>query len=111
MADITMDGVELMHGKDVIGHNEGWDSHTMRLFRILSGGHSPHHQHDWEHINYVTKGRGQLQIGEKINELAVGDFALVPSNIKHQFSNPNDEPFEFICIVPIRGAYPAKDDK
>jgi len=33
------------------------------------------------------------------------DFAFVPPNIEHQFSNPNDEDFEFICIVPNRGEY------
>ena len=33
------------------------------------------------------------------------DFAFVPANIEHQYSNPYDKDFEFICIVPNRGEY------
>ncbi len=41
MSAITMDGVEQMQGNNVIGAPEGWDSHAMRLFRLLPGGHAP----------------------------------------------------------------------
>lgn len=89
----------------VISKNEGWKDNTMRVFRLEPGGHSPRHSHDWEHINYVISGRGKLRLGEQIFELAEKDFAFVPENTEHQFQNPFDEPFEFICIVPNRGEY------
>ena len=89
---------------NVIGNTQGWENHTLRLFRLAAGGQTPFHQRDWEHVNYVTKGKGTLMIGEQVTELSLGDFAFVPPNTMHQLRNPNDSDFEFICIVPNRGA-------
>ena len=105
MDPVSMDGVKGASRAVVIGPPEGWSDHVMRVFRLEPGGHTPKHQHDWEHINHVLSGRGKLLIGDTLSELSEKDFALVPSNIEHQFTNPYDEPFEFICIVPKRGAY------
>ncbi len=102
---IIMDGVQGAAKFDAIGPEQGWDDHTMRLFTLEPKGFTPHHQHDWEHINYVAKGRLSLTIGDAIHELKTGDFALVPANTMHQFRNPHEDPAEFICIVPNRGAY------
>jgi quercetin dioxygenase-like cupin family protein len=102
--DVEMEGVVSTSKANIIGSEEGWKDHTMRLFRIAPGGNTPHHQHDWPHINYVTKGKGSLTIGDKTHEISEGDYAFVPPDTMHQFRNPNDEDFEFICIVPNRGA-------
>lgn len=104
MDDVSMDGVKDTLKANVIGKPEGWPDHTLRVFRIGPGGNTPHHQHDWEHINYVIKGHGTLRIGDEVHELSEKDFAFVPPNTMHQFSNSSDEDFEFICIVPNRGA-------
>jgi len=105
MAPVVMDGVKGAAKANIIGPDQGWTDHTMRQFRLEPHGYTPHHQHDWEHINYVTRGRGCLQIGDVRHELKQGDYAFVPPNTMHQFSNPHGEAFEFICIVPNRGAY------
>jgi quercetin dioxygenase-like cupin family protein len=105
MEDVQMDGVKGVIKSNVIGPPEEWKDYTLRVFRLEPEGFSPHHQHDWEHINYVIKAKGTLTIGDQVNELSEGDFAFVPPNLKHQFNNPNDSDFEFICIVPNRGAY------
>ena len=105
LQNVKMDGVAETTKANVIGPNEGWKDNTLRVFRIGAGGYTPHHQHDWEHINYVIKGKGTLTIGGETHALKENDFALVPPNTKHQFRNPFDEDFEFICIVPNRGAY------
>lgn len=104
-AEVKMAGVTKTTKANVIGPTEGWKENTLRVFRISSGGSTPHHQHDWEHVNYIIKGKGKLAIGENTFEVSAGDFAYVPPNAKHQFSNPHDDDFEFICIVPNRGAY------
>jgi quercetin dioxygenase-like cupin family protein len=95
-----MDGVRDASGVNVIGPEQGWQSHTMRLFRVEPGGHTPRHEHDWEHINHVVSGRCRLRIGNDIHEFGPKDFAFVLPNTDHQFENPFDEAFEFICIVP-----------
>jgi quercetin dioxygenase-like cupin family protein len=88
-----------------IGKNVGWDGHTMRVFRIAPGGHTPRHQHDWEHVNYIISGKGKLFLDGKEYEVNEKDFAFVPPNTPHQFQNPYDKDFEFICIVPDKGEY------
>lgn len=104
-AAVKMDGVANTTKANVIGPKEGWKENTLRVFRIASGGFTPHHQHDWEHVNYIIKGKGTLTIGDQTIEVVEGDFALVRSNTMHQFRNPFAADFEFICIVPDRGAY------
>ena len=105
MADVQMEGVKGASKANVIGPDDGWRENTMRVFRLTAKGFTPRHQHDWEHVNYVIKGKGQLRIGGEVHELKEKDFAFVPPNAEHQFENPYDEDFEFICIVPDRGAY------
>ncbi len=104
MEEVSMAGVDRIIKSNVIGPSEGWKDYTLRVFRIGPGGYSPHHQHDWEHINYVMKGKGTLTIKDDTIEINEGDFVFVPPNTIHQFKNPFDEEFEFICIVPNRGA-------
>jgi len=104
MSPVKMEGVLDTVKANVIGPEEGWDTHTLRVFRIAPGGNTPFHQHDYEHVNYVIRGRGRLRIADDVQVIREKDFALVPPNVKHQFMNPYDEDFEFICIVPNRGA-------
>ena len=102
---VEMEGAENVYKKVPIGQKEGWSDYTMRTFTIGPGGHSPRHSHDWEHVNYVIQGKGRLMIDDKEQDVNERDFAFVPANIEHQYSNPYDKDFEFICIVPNRGEY------
>jgi quercetin dioxygenase-like cupin family protein len=104
LTEINAQGVKDVVKANVVGGPEGWKDHTLRVFRLAPGGFSPQHQHDWEHVNYIINGKGQLRIGDEVHEVSEKDFAFVPPNTMHQFSNPYDEPFEFICIVPNVGA-------
>lgn len=103
--NVVMDGVSGVTKKVPIGPKDGWGDHTMRVFKITPGGHTPKHQHDWEHINHVVSGKGKLMIDGVDFDFNEKDFAFVPPNTEHQFSNPYDEDFQFICIVPNRGEY------
>ena len=102
---VVSDGAQGVSKAVVIDSREGWDSHVMRVFRVGSGGCTPRHQHDWEHVIHVIAGHGRLSIGDEVVELDEKDFAFVPANIEHQFENPGGDDFEFICIVPERGEY------
>ena len=102
--EVNAAGVVGTSKSSVVGPREGWSDHTLRVFRIAAGGHTPYHQHDWEHVNYVIAGKGSLTIGDETFNLAAGDYAYVPPNVMHQFRNDSDANFEFICVVPNRGA-------
>ncbi len=104
LAPVNAPGVKNVTKANVVGSPEGWPEHTLRVFRLEPGGFTPHHQHDWEHVNYVIRGKGRLKLADQTHELGEKDFAFVPPNTTHQFENPYAEPFEFICIVPNKGA-------
>lgn len=89
--------------KVLVGAQEGWKDHVMRVLTLEPGGHSPKHQHDWPHINYIISGKGTLFLDGKLHELSAGSYAYVPANELHQFANAGDEPFQFMCIVPDYG--------
>ena len=103
--EVVLEGVTHTSRANVIGPDQGWADHTLRVFRIGPGGHTPRHEHDWQHINYIIEGRGTLMIGDDTRPISRGDFAVVPSNTRHQFRNESDQDLVFICIVPQRGAY------
>jgi len=103
--DVAMDGVKGVTKKVPIGKAEGWQDHTLRVFKIAPGGNTPKHNHDWEHVNYIMSGKGKLMIDGREHIVEERDFALVPPGSEHQFTNPFDADFEFICIVPNRGEY------
>ena len=47
----------------------------------------------------VLRGCGQVQLGDTVHDLAFGDTVYVAPNEVHQFRNPSEEPFGFLCIV------------
>ena len=80
---------------------DGAPVYSYRVFTVEAGGHTPYHQHPYEHMNYVIEGSGAL-VNEKGEEqsLKAGDFALVKPDEKHQYRNKGDKPFKMICGVP-----------
>jgi len=97
------DEVKNANLKVLVGPEEGWDSHVMRLMELGVDGYSPKHIHPWPHINYMVEGKGVLMIDGVDTPVQAGSYAYVPANIKHQFRNTGDTPFKFICIVPKEG--------
>ncbi len=84
-----------------LGSYDGTPVYSYRVFTVEPGGHTPYHQHPYEHMNYVIEGEGAL-VNEKGEERALmaGDFALVNPSEKHQYRNKGDQPFKMICGVP-----------
>jgi len=98
---VDMDGVKGITKQLVIGSADGVPGFSFRVFTVEPGGHSQHHTHDLEHLNYVISGKGALVDGEgNLNAISAGEFAFVAPGDVHQFRNTGDEPFVFICAVP-----------
>jgi quercetin dioxygenase-like cupin family protein len=97
----------------VFGPGKFWDDHVMRVFTVKPGAASPFHQHDWPHYVIFLNGKAAGDIDGAKVDLAKGDYAYVPPNVDHNFSNRGDEDLVFICIVPTRGddySYPASEE-
>ncbi len=100
---MDMEGANNVGKRILIGPNEGWDSHVMRLFRLEKGGYTPKHKHPWQHINYVVEGEGILYMDGKEYQMKKDCVAYVPPNTEHQYKNSTEQDFIIICIVPKEG--------
>jgi quercetin dioxygenase-like cupin family protein len=87
----------------LIGPKQGAPRFVMRHFTLAPRGYSPEHAHPWEHELYILSGKGRVRFSDGAAELAAGDFVFVPPMDRHQFLNTGDEPFEFLCVVPVSG--------
>jgi quercetin dioxygenase-like cupin family protein len=87
----------------VIGPEDGAKNFHMRYFRVLPGGHTPHHEHPWEHENYVLAGKGEVMTPDGPRAVGPGDVVFIEAGMKHQYRNAGDTDFEFLCLIPAVG--------
>ncbi|KAF1940481.1 hypothetical protein EJ02DRAFT_406446 [Clathrospora elynae] len=70
-----------------------------------------HHHGDEDTIVYAAKGNGAIMSGpngEKRQELAPGDFALIPAYAEHQEVNDSDE--DVVWIITRGGRNPVVEN-
>lgn len=98
---VEEENVENVLRRILIGPEDGSSRIIMRYFKVLPEGNTPFHTHDFEHVVKVEKGRGLVvnEAGEQI-EITEGQSLFIPPNEKHQFKNPFQKTFEFICTIP-----------
>ena len=72
---------------------------VMRLFAVGPGGHTPLHEHPWEHEVFVVEGRGRT-VGKLETEFSAGDALYVPPGEMHSFENTGSGELRLICVVP-----------
>jgi quercetin dioxygenase-like cupin family protein len=87
----------------LVGPQQGWSDHVMRVVELGADGYSPDHTHDWPHINYMIEGSGVLTVDGREYPVQAGGYAYVPAGSRHQFRNSGQDMFRFICIVPKEG--------
>jgi quercetin dioxygenase-like cupin family protein len=65
--EVHMDGAVGAWKQLPLGNDDGTPVYSYRVFTVESGGHTPYHQHPYEHMNYVIEGTGAL-VNEKGEE-------------------------------------------
>ena len=95
-----MPGATLTKMRMLIGPEEGAPNFHMRHFEVAPGGHTPHHQHDYEHEILILGGEGVAKSEQGDRPFQSGDVIFVPANEKHQFVNNGSETLAFICLIP-----------
>lgn len=101
-AKVTMEGAKDAWKQVPLSREDGAPVYAYRVFTVEPGGYTPYHQHNYEHMNYIIEGEGELvnEAGER-KPLRSGDFAMVNPNEKHQYRNTSpDKAFVMICGVP-----------
>lgn len=99
---VLMDGATGAWKQMPLGAEDGVPVYSYRVFTVEPLGHTPYHNHPYEHMNFIIEGNGVLvnEAGEQL-PLKAGDFALVNPNEKHQYRNTSaDREFKMICGVP-----------
>ncbi len=96
-----MEGAKGVSKQTPLSRKDGVPTFSFRVFTIEPGGHTPFHQHEFEHMNYVISGEGSLVAQDGQHELRKGDFALILPGEKHQYRNrSHNEDLVIICAVP-----------
>lgn len=80
---------------------DGAPVYVLRMMEIAPGGHTPDHEHAWEHENYVLDGNGRVLIGEQWHDLAPGHVVFIPPGVRHTYANAGEGTFRFLCGIPV----------
>jgi quercetin dioxygenase-like cupin family protein len=78
----------------------GAPNFAMRLFEMESGGHSPLHNHPWEHEIFILEGEGIAVDGNEERKVKTGDAIFIAPNEKHQLKNEGKKTLRFLCLIP-----------
>jgi quercetin dioxygenase-like cupin family protein len=97
---VNMDGIQGVIKQVPVGKADGAPNFSVRVFTVEPGGHTPHHSHESEHLNYILEGRGVAMEGDTPREIQQGDYLLVKPHEVHQYRNTGDQPLVFMCMVP-----------
>ena len=97
---VEEEGAENTSIRWLVGKDSDAPNFYLRQLELGPGGHTPYHQHSWEHEVYVLEGNGQINSGGQSKPLEKGSFALVMPGEEHQFENIGDTAFKFLCIIP-----------
>jgi quercetin dioxygenase-like cupin family protein len=98
---MAMEGVKGVSMRMLVGRADGAPNFAMRHFTVEPGGHTPRHQHNYEHEVVIVEGSGRVEYDGDVHEIRAGDVLLVEPNRIHQFRNEGDAPLKFLCLVPI----------
>ena len=98
--DVDMDGASGCRVRWLVDHSDGAPNFAMRHFEVDPGGHTPRHQHPYEHEVYVLEGEGVAMEGEVEHPLRAGDVIFVEPDELHQFRNTGERQLKVLCLVP-----------
>ena len=86
----------------LIAEKDGATNFAMRVIEIKRKGEKiPLHQHNYEHEIFIIEGKGSVLSPRGERPVAPGDFVFVQPDEMHGFENAGDQPFRFICVIPI----------
>ena len=99
---VQMEGVQGAQVQVVFGPDDQAPTFAMRIFELEGGGHTPYHEHDFEHEVMILAGDIAIVTPDGETPVEPGDMALILPGEIHQFKNRSDSaPARFMCLVPI----------
>ena len=80
---------------------DGAPVYALRMIEVAPGGHTPDHEHPYEHENFVVEGKGRVMIDGVWHNVDAGDVIFVPPSVRHTYVNAGEAPFKFLCGIPV----------
>ena len=84
----------------LLDSTKGAPHFALRRFVLEPSGHTPWHQHPWEHEIYVLRGGGVVVTEEGETALEADQAVLVCPDEWHNFC-AGEEGLEMLCLVPL----------
>lgn len=98
--EVTDEGAEGVSIRWLISKDDGANNFHMRVFDVQPGGHTPYHQHEWEHEVFILEGEAEVVTEEGPKRAPTGTVVFVRPKEFHQFRNAGTGLMRFICLIP-----------
>jgi quercetin dioxygenase-like cupin family protein len=98
--DITEEGAQDVSIRWVVSKDDGAENFYMRVFDVQPGGHTPYHQHEWEHEVFILEGEAEVVTEEGPRKAPAGTVVFARPREFHQFRNAGKSLMRFICLIP-----------
>ena len=96
----TEEGIKDVNIRWLISEKDGAKNFAMRLFEVQPGGHTPWHNHEWEHEMFVLQGKGVARSEDGEIKFKHGDAFFVEPWEWHNFINTGQDIVKFLCMIP-----------
>lgn len=100
LESVNVEGAQGAKIRWLIAQKDGAPNFALRMFEVEPDGHTPYHDHAWEHEVYVLEGTGVLRTERGDLPFAANDIIYVDPGMKHSFNNTGEGKMKFLCIVP-----------
>lgn len=100
---VEMQGANNVTVKVLFGPKEGAPNFAMRIFELAPDGHTPCHNHPFEHEVLILDGTIAVVTPDGPQTLMKGDSLLILPDETHQFKNLSaGDNARFLCLVPVQ---------
>lgn len=82
----------------IVGPDQGAVHTDLAVGALHPGGWIAPHVHAFEEALYVLEGELLLDLGGPVRRLLAGDYALMPTGLRHALGNARDVPVRFLSL-------------
>jgi quercetin dioxygenase-like cupin family protein len=82
----------------IVGPDQGAVHTDLAVVGLTTGGWLAPHVHSFEEALYVLGGELLLDLGGRVHRLVAGDYALIPTGLRHALGNTAPEPVRLLSL-------------
>ncbi|HEY8817648.1 MAG TPA: cupin domain-containing protein [Candidatus Limnocylindrales bacterium] len=82
----------------IVGPDQGAVHTDLAIVGLMTGGWLAPHVHSFEEALYVLSGELLLDLGGQVYRLVTGDYALIPTGVRHALGNTAAEPVRLLSL-------------